>query len=80
MAAIFGFSPEKIVAAVATTFVCIADGSKLVATLGRFPLPVEVIPMARAHVARLLASMVRAENRAWRESRRQDKPPSRPRL
>jgi ribose 5-phosphate isomerase A len=39
---------EKIVGAVARTFVCIADGSKLVATLGRFPLPVEVIPMARA--------------------------------
>ena len=48
---------EKIVAAVATTFVCIADGSKLVATLGRFPLPVEVIPMARAHVARELAKL-----------------------
>ena len=39
---------EKIVAAVARTFVCIADESKLVAALGRFPLPVEVIPMARA--------------------------------
>jgi len=46
---------EKIVAAVARRFVCIADGSKLVARLGRFPLPVEVIPMARAHVARELA-------------------------
>jgi ribose 5-phosphate isomerase A len=43
---------EKIVAAVARRFVCIADESKLVARLGRFPLPVEVIPMARAHVAR----------------------------
>jgi ribose 5-phosphate isomerase A len=43
---------EKIVAAVARTFVCIADESKLVAALGRFPLPVEVIPMARAYVAR----------------------------
>lgn len=43
---------EKIVAAVARQFVCIADGSKLVGVLGRFPLPVEVIPMARAHVAR----------------------------
>jgi ribose 5-phosphate isomerase A len=43
---------EKIVAAVARTFVCIADESKLVRTLGAFPLPVEVIPMARAYVAR----------------------------
>lgn len=48
---------EKIVAAVATTFVCIADGSKLVDTMGKFPLPVEVIPMARAHVARELARL-----------------------
>jgi ribose 5-phosphate isomerase A len=47
---------EKIVAAAARTFVCIADESKLVATLGRFPLPVEVIPMARALVARQLAA------------------------
>ena len=43
---------EKIVAAVAKTFVCICDQSKLVTTLGKFPLPVEVIPMARAYVAR----------------------------
>ena len=43
---------EKIVAAVATKFVCIADQSKLVAALGRFPLPIEVIPMARAYVER----------------------------
>jgi len=43
---------EKIVAAVARRFVCIADASKRVHTLGRFPLPIEVIPMARAHVAR----------------------------
>jgi len=43
---------EKIVAAVADEFVCIADGSKWVATLGAFPLPVEVIPMARSHVGR----------------------------
>lgn len=48
---------EKIVAAVASTFVCIADGSKLVDTMGKFPLPVEVIPMARAHVARELAKL-----------------------
>lgn len=46
---------EKIVAAAAQRFICIADGSKLVAQLGRFPLPVEVIPMARALVARQLA-------------------------
>ncbi len=48
---------EKIVAAVARTFVCIADGSKLVDTMGSFPLPVEVIPMACAHVARQLAKL-----------------------
>jgi ribose 5-phosphate isomerase A len=48
---------EKIVAAVATTFVCIADGSKLVDTMGKFPLPVEVIPMASAYVARELAKL-----------------------
>ena len=45
---------EKIVADLAQTFVCIADESKLVRTLGAFPLPVEVIPMARAQVARRL--------------------------
>ena len=48
---------EKIVAAVAHSFVCIADESKLVDTMGRFPLPVEVIPMARAYVARELAKL-----------------------
>jgi len=48
---------EKIVAAVAARFVCICDASKRVAALGRFPLPVEVIPMARAHVARQLARL-----------------------
>lgn len=45
---------EKIVAAVATRFVCICDASKRVDFLGRFPLPVEVIPMARAYVEREL--------------------------
>ena len=45
---------EKIVASVAEKFVCIADGSKLVQVLGKFPLPVEVIPMAQAVVARQL--------------------------
>jgi ribose 5-phosphate isomerase A len=43
---------EKIVAAVARKFVCICDASKLVPVLGRFPLPVEVIPMARSYVGR----------------------------
>lgn len=43
---------EKIVAAVAKTFICIADDSKLVGILGKFPLPIEVIPMARSHVGR----------------------------
>ncbi|MFO1386501.1 MAG: ribose-5-phosphate isomerase RpiA [Chitinivorax sp.] len=43
---------EKIVAAVADKFICIADKSKLVPVLGHFPLPIEVIPMARSHVAR----------------------------
>lgn len=43
---------EKIVAAVAKTFICIADESKMVGILGKFPLPVEVIPMARSHVGR----------------------------
>jgi len=48
---------EKIVAAVAKTFVCICDESKLVKTMGKFPLPVEVIPMARAYVARELEKL-----------------------
>ena len=48
---------EKIVTAVAREFICIADQSKLVHTLGQFPLPVEVIPMARGHVARELVKM-----------------------
>jgi ribose 5-phosphate isomerase A len=48
---------EKIVAAAARTFVCIADESKLVAVLGRFPLPVEVIPMARSYVGRQMARL-----------------------
>jgi ribose 5-phosphate isomerase A len=48
---------EKIVASVATQFVCIADGSKLVELLGAFPLPVEVIPMAQAVVARKLSAL-----------------------
>ncbi|QJE01023.1 ribose-5-phosphate isomerase RpiA [Massilia forsythiae] len=48
---------EKIVASVARRFVCIADGSKLVPALGTFPLPVEVVPMARAAVARRLVAL-----------------------
>jgi len=48
---------EKIVAAVAKKFICIADGSKLVPVLGKFPLPVEVIPMARSHVARAIVKL-----------------------
>ncbi|UCU97440.1 ribose-5-phosphate isomerase RpiA [Acidovorax radicis] len=48
---------EKIVAALAQRFVCIADESKLVSALGRFPLPVEVIPIAANHVARRFAAM-----------------------
>ncbi|MCU0868560.1 MAG: ribose-5-phosphate isomerase RpiA [Burkholderiales bacterium] len=56
---------EKIVAAVARRFVCIADAGKRVDVLGRFPLPVEVIPMARAHVARCLTAL--GARPVWRE-------------
>ncbi|WP_046560341.1 ribose-5-phosphate isomerase RpiA [Kangiella geojedonensis] len=48
---------EKIIAAVAEKFVCIADESKLVRRLGEFPLPVEVIPMARSYVAREIVKL-----------------------
>jgi ribose 5-phosphate isomerase A len=48
---------EKIVAAVARKFVCIADATKLVGVLGKFPLPVEVIPMARSYVGRELVKL-----------------------
>ncbi|MGM3190731.1 ribose-5-phosphate isomerase RpiA [Dickeya dadantii subsp. dieffenbachiae] len=48
---------EKIVAAIARQFVCIVDASKQMDVLGRFPLPVEVIPMARAYVARELVRL-----------------------
>ncbi len=57
---------EKIVAAVARTFVCICDQSKLVQTMGKFPLPVEVIPMARAYVARELAKL--GGEPVWRQN------------
>ena len=48
---------EKIVAAASARFVCIADDSKLVDVLGKFPLPVEVIPMARSYVARQIVQL-----------------------
>src|SRR6266702_7078853 len=51
------FTREKIVSAVAKKFVCIADESKLVPVLGKFPLPVEVIPMARSYVARQMVRL-----------------------
>ncbi len=56
---------EKIVAGASRKFVCIADGSKLVDILGEFPLPVEVIPMARSHVARQLVKL--GGTPVWRE-------------
>jgi ribose 5-phosphate isomerase A len=56
---------EKIVAAVAKEFICIADESKLVNVLGKFPLPVEVIPMARGHVARQIVKL--GGDPVWRE-------------
>jgi ribose 5-phosphate isomerase A len=52
---------EKIVAAASRKFVCIADASKLVAVLGRFPLPVEVIPMARSYVGRQLVKVTKGQ-------------------
>lgn len=55
---------EKIVAAASRKFVCIVDGSKLVPVLGKFPLPVEVIPMARSYVARQL--LLLGGQPAWR--------------
>jgi ribose 5-phosphate isomerase A len=61
---------EKIVAAVARQFVCICDASKLVPVLGKFPLPVEVIPMARSHVGREL--LKRGAQPALRENYKTD--------
>jgi len=55
---------EKIVAAVSRKFVCIVDATKVVPVLGRFPLPVEVIPMARSYVARQLVLL--GGQPAWR--------------
>ncbi len=57
---------EKIVAAVAQQFVCIVDASKEVAVLGKFPLPVEVIPMARNYAARELQKL--GGRPVWREA------------
>jgi len=56
---------EKIVAAVARKFICVADESKQVPVLGNFPLPVEVIPMARSYVARQLAKF--GGQPSWRQ-------------
>lgn len=56
---------EKIVAAASRTFVCVIDASKRVEVLGRFPLPIEVVPMARSHVARELVR--RGGQPVWRD-------------
>lgn len=56
---------EKIVAAVSRRFICIADDTKLVKMLGKFPLPVEVIPMARSYVAREIVKL--GGRPLWRE-------------
>ena len=56
---------EKVVAAASAKFVCIVDDTKLVEVLGKFPLPVEVIPMARSYVARQLVKM--GGQPVWRE-------------
>jgi ribose 5-phosphate isomerase A len=57
---------EKIVAAASKKFVCIADESKLVDVMGEFPLPVEVIPMARSYVAREIVKL--GGTPVWREN------------
>lgn len=56
---------EKIIGAVAEQFVCIADDSKYVSQLGQFPLPIEVVPMARSYVARQLVAL--GGRPEWRE-------------
>ena len=56
---------EKIIAAASTQFICIIDPSKLVPVLGKFPVPVEVIPMARSHVAREIVKL--GGDPVWRE-------------
>ncbi|PLY14409.1 MAG: ribose 5-phosphate isomerase A [Sedimenticola sp.] len=57
---------EKIIAGASKRFICIADDAKLVDVLGNFPLPVEVIPMARSHVARQLVKL--GGTPVWREN------------
>lgn len=57
---------EKIIAEASTRFVCIIDAAKRVSVLGRFPLPVEVIPMARSLVAREIVTLTRAQP-VWRD-------------
>lgn len=57
---------EKIVAAASDKFVCIIDPSKQVGVLGRFPLPIEVIPMARSHVARIIRQSLDGQP-VWRD-------------
>jgi len=56
---------EKIIAAASKTFVCMIDAAKRVEALGKFPLPIEVIPMARGHVAREIVR--RGGNPVWRD-------------
>ena len=57
---------EKIIAGASTKFICIADESKLVDVMGKFPLPVEVIPMARSYIARELVKL--GGRPVWREN------------
>jgi len=57
---------EKIIAAASKSFICIADQSKLVSRLGAFPLPIEVIPMARSYVAREITAL--GGHPSWREN------------
>ncbi len=61
---------EKIIAAASRRFICIADDSKLVNTLGEFPLPIEVIPMARSYVAREIVKL--GADPEYREGQRTD--------
>jgi ribose 5-phosphate isomerase A len=57
---------EKIIAGASDKFICIADESKLVDVMGRFPLPIEVIPMARSYIARKLVKL--GGRPVWREN------------
>ena len=58
---------EKIIAAASKKFICIADGTKRVDVLGKFPLPIEVIPMARSYVAREMMKLEPNCRPVWRE-------------